>query len=158
MIHGRLTNEAETDPTKTAPENESTLLSRAQLAQSQRSEQIVFLLWILAISALLAFCFFASWLCITVLLAGFLAILVDPVITYFERLRVPRMLSSALMIIAGTALIGTLTYHSYQPIADVVDHMPTYARRIAEAVRPLVRKIEKVGGASGGSAAVVTRE
>lgn len=125
------------------------MLSRAELPQKRQVGQIVFLLWILIIAIVLAFCFFASSLCITVLLSGFLAILVDPLIEYFERLRIPRMVSAAAVIIAGTFLIGSLTYHSYRQIADVVDDLPTYARQIGDALKPLTRKIEKVQDSAG---------
>jgi hypothetical protein len=60
------------------------LLPREDLVQNRWLSQIVFLLWILALSLILAFCYFASSLCITLLLASFLAIVVDPLIMYFE--------------------------------------------------------------------------
>jgi len=54
---------------------------------------------------LIVFCYFASSLCITVVLATFLSILVDPLITALEKW-VPRALSSSLLIIAGAILLG----------------------------------------------------
>ena len=68
------------------------------------------LLWIIVIAILVAFGFFASSLCITVLLAAFLAILIDPLITRLERWHVPRTLSSALVIILGMVAVGVFTY------------------------------------------------
>src|SRR5271170_7773242 len=71
------------------------------------------LLWIIVIAILVAFGFFASSLCITVLLAAFLAILIDPLITRLERWHVPRTLSSALVIILGMVAVGVFTYTYY---------------------------------------------
>ena len=89
------------------------MLTREDLVQNRWLSQIVFLLWILTLSLIVAFCYFASSLCITLLLAAFLAIVADPLIMYFERWHISRMVSAAVLIVAGTALIGTLAYMSY---------------------------------------------
>jgi predicted PurR-regulated permease PerM len=111
--------------------------------------KIVLPLWILALSLLVAFCYFASSLCITVLLACLLAIVVDPLITFFERLHVPRMASSAAIIIGCTIVIGTATYASYRQVAEAIDNMPEYARRVGETISPLTKKIQKVQDSAG---------
>lgn len=98
---------------------------------------------------LLAFCYFASSICIAVLLASFLAIVVDPVITYFERWHVPRMVSSAVVIVAGMLLVGTLIYGSYRQVSDAVDNMPQYARRVGQAIAPFTKKVQKVQDSAG---------
>lgn len=82
-------------------------------------------------------------------LASFLAIVVDPVIMQLERLRIPRIVSAAFVIIAGTALIGALMYGSYRHVSDAVDQLPAYARRLSEAIAPITRKIEKVQDTAG---------
>jgi predicted PurR-regulated permease PerM len=64
------------------------LLNREDPVQKRWLSQIVF--WILALSLILAFCCFATSLCVTLLLASFLAIVVDPLIMYFERWRILR--------------------------------------------------------------------
>jgi len=43
---------------------------------------------------ILAFCFFASSICITVLLSGFLAILADPAVRVLERLWIARFIAA----------------------------------------------------------------
>ena len=132
-----------------ADEEGLTVLTRAGMPQSHYLSQIVYLLWVLALALVVAFFFLASSLCITILLSCFLAILVDPAIMFLERFRMSRMVSSALVIAAGTAVIGTLTYHSYRQIADVVDEMPAYAQRIGQALAPAVKKIEKLEDSAG---------
>ena len=69
-----------------ANEEGLTVLTRAGMPQNHLS-QIVYLLWVLALALVVAFFFFASSLCITILLSCFLAILVDPMIMFFERFR-----------------------------------------------------------------------
>jgi len=132
-----------------ATQGRPTLLTRAAPMQNGLLSQAVLLLWILALSVILAFCFFASSLCITVLLASFLAILVDPLVTRLERLHISRTLSAAIFIFLGTILIGTLTYVSYKQVSEQIDEMPRYAQRIGQAVAPLTKRIEKVRDSAG---------
>lgn len=116
---------------------------------SQSRAQLALPLWIVAILLFIAFCYFASSLCITVVLASFLAIVVDPLIVQIERLRIPRVISVAVVIIAGTALIGTAMYGSYRQISSALDQLPQYTLRVRDAIAPITRKIEKVQDTAG---------
>jgi predicted PurR-regulated permease PerM len=125
-------------------------LPNAAVSQQNRLLiRAVFLLWILAIALLVTFCYFASSLCITLLIASFLAIVVDPVIVLTERWHIPRTLSAALVILGGTAIIGLMAYASYNKVSGVVDDLPVYARRVGQAVAPLTKKIQKVEDSAG---------
>lgn len=117
--------------------------------QARLLSRIAWLLSAIALVLIMAFCFFASSFCITLLLAAFLAILVDPVVSKLERWHVPRSVSAGLIIVTGMLLFGFLTYSSYNRISDVVETMPQYAERIREMLQPLNRKIEKVQETAG---------
>src|SRR5579864_1179677 len=54
------------------------------------------LLLVIAAGVAIAFCYFASSICITLVLAAFLSILVDPVVIGMERVRIPRALAAGL--------------------------------------------------------------
>ena len=110
---------------------------------------IVLPLWILALALFVAFCYFASSLCITVLIAVLLAIVVDPLITRLERWHVSRMISSGVVIVASMLAIGTATYASYRQVDDAIDNMPVYARRIGDAISPFTKKMQKVQDSAG---------
>jgi predicted PurR-regulated permease PerM len=116
---------------------------------ARRQSQIVFLLGIIAVALLVAFCFFASSICITVLLASLLAIVIDPAITYLQKWHIPRMLSAATVIVAVTGLLGAGTYVSYKRVAGVVDDMPEYAKRIGEVIAPVTKQLQKVQDSAG---------
>jgi predicted PurR-regulated permease PerM len=109
----------------------------------------VALLWVIVIAIILGFCFFASSLCITFLLASFLAILVDPIPTYLERWHLPRLLSTALLVVSGVLLVAVSIYTSYGKAYVLIDSIPQYASRIRQAVEPLSRNIEKVQKSAG---------
>jgi predicted PurR-regulated permease PerM len=110
---------------------------------------IASLLWVIVIAILLAFCFFASSLCITFLLAGFLAILIDPIPTRLERWRVPRILSSALVMGVGILTVSCIVYASYGKASKLVDDVPIYVERTRDALKPLTLKMEKVQKSAG---------
>jgi len=57
--------------------------------------RIAILLFILVAGLLTVFGYYASSICITVVLAGFLAILFDPLVVKLERLHIPRRAAAA---------------------------------------------------------------
>src|SRR5271154_3431057 len=118
-------------------------------SQPRPPVKVVALLWVVVIAIVVAFGFFASSLCITFLLAGFLAILLDPIPTYFERWHVPRLLSTAVLVVFGMLLISALVYVTYGRASMIVDEIPEYADRIRDAVRPLSQSIERVQKSAG---------
>jgi predicted PurR-regulated permease PerM len=101
------------------------------------------------VGIMIAFCFFASSFCITLLLVTFLSILVDPTVSFLERWRLPRSVSSALLIRAGMLTLGLTAYGSYNRISVYVETFPAYAGRIAKIVEPLQLKIAKVEESAG---------
>lgn len=104
-----------------------------------------------AILALLgvAFCFFASSICITIVFAAFLAILMDPAVRMLEKIYLPRFFAAALIVFAGVVALGFLVYVSYGKLVDFSDDFPRYVSRIADAVSPISRKIERVQDSAG---------
>jgi predicted PurR-regulated permease PerM len=120
-----------------------------EVLQPRLLSRIAWLLWVIVLALVLAFCYFASSFCITLLLAAFLAILVDPVVTYLERWRVPRSASAGLIIVTGMLLLCFLTYASYNRISDIVETIPQYAERIRQVIKPLNQKIARVQETAG---------
>ncbi len=111
--------------------------------------RVVALLWVVVIAIIVAFGFFASSLCITFLLAGFLAILLDPIPTFFERWHIPRLLSTAVLVISGMFLFSVLVYATSGRASVIMDEIPVYAERIRDAVKPLSQGIERVQKSAG---------
>ena len=103
--------------------------------QSRLLSRIAWLLWAIVLVLLMAFCFFASSFCITLLLAAFLAILVDPAVSHLERWHIPRSASAGIIVVAGMVSFCFLTYASYNRISDIVETMPQYADRIRDVIR-----------------------
>lgn len=107
-------------------------------------ERIAFLLTIVVVAIGLAFCFFASSLCIAVILGALLAILIDPVVAAMERAGLGRTLGAALAVLFLVALLGFLIYGLYQKANAVADDLPIYAYRVQRTLQPLTNKIERL--------------
>src|SRR5258708_12369856 len=98
--------------------------------------RITALLWVVVIVLAVTFFYFASSFWITLLLAGFLAILVEPLVAGLERLHLPRSASAALVSVLGMIIISATLYAFYNKSADFVDTLPQYTRKIRIAINP----------------------
>ena len=94
-------------------------------ARPEVFDRIAKLLWVIVLALALAFCFLASSFCITLVLATFLSILIDPLVSFLERLRMPRSVSSTLMICVGMVGLGLAAYGSYNRISTFVEAFPS---------------------------------
>jgi predicted PurR-regulated permease PerM len=135
-------------------ERENSLSQQELMSQQSTPDQPVLrqgvrLLTGILILLLVAFCFFASSVCITIVVAAFLAILVDPAVTALERIRIPRFFAAALIVLLGVLAFGSLAYVSYGKLTDFFDDFPRYLNRIADALSPISSKIQRVQDSAG---------
>ena len=107
------------------------------------------LLFILVVGLLTVFGYYASSICITVILAAFLAILFDPVVIILEKLHLPRGVAAAAVVLAGMGLIGLLGHALYGRAVTFAEELPVYTAKIQQAIEPISRKIEKVQQSAG---------
>ena len=110
---------------------------------------IATLLFVLVAGVLTVFAYYASSICITVILAGFLAILFDPVVVKLEKLRLPRSVAAAAIVLAGMSLIGLLGYKLYGKAILFSEDIPVYTSKIQQAMEPISRKIQEVQQSAG---------
>jgi predicted PurR-regulated permease PerM len=110
---------------------------------------IAALLFVLVAGVLTVFAYYASSICITVILAGFLAILFDPVVVKLEKLRLPRSVAAAAIVLAGMSLVGLLGYKLYGKAVMFSEDIPIYTSKIQQAMEPISRKIHEVQQSAG---------
>ena len=91
----------------------------------------------------------ASSICITVVLAGFLAILFDPVVVILEKLHLPRGVAAAGIVLAGMGLIGLLGHELYGRAMTFAEELPVYTSKIQQTIESISRKIQKVQQSAG---------
>jgi predicted PurR-regulated permease PerM len=111
--------------------------------------RIATLLFILVAGLLTVFGYYASSICITVVLAGFLAILFDPVVVILEKLHLPRTVAAAGVVLAGLGLIGLLGYKLYGRAMTFAEQLPVYTSKIQQTIEPISRKFQKVQQSAG---------
>ena len=111
--------------------------------------RIATLLFILVTGLLTVFGYYASSICITVILAAFLAILFDPLVVQLEKLHLPRSLAAASVVLAGMGLLSLLGYELYGKAAAFAEELPVYTTKIQQAILPISQRIEKVQQSAG---------
>ena len=111
--------------------------------------RIAILLFILVAGLLTLFGYYASSICITVVLAGFLAILFDPVVVTLEKLHLPRGVAAAGIVLAGMSLIGLLGYALYGRAMSFAEELPVYASKVQQTIEPISRKIQDFQQSAG---------
>src|SRR5450759_3683981 len=111
--------------------------------------RIAILLFILVAGLLTVFGYYASSICITVVLAAFLAILFDPLVMKLERLHIPRSVAAAGIVLAGIGLIGLLGYALYGRAMSFAEELPVYASRVQQTIEPISRKIQNFQQSAG---------
>jgi len=124
--------------------NSPTLLTPGVNPEQQWLKRIALFLGLIFGTIVLAFCFFASSLCITIVLAAFLAILVDPLVVRVAKIGLGRALASGLVVLCFMVLAGTLTYVLYNRASAFADEFPNYAHRIQQAVAPFISKLDRI--------------
>ena len=111
--------------------------------------RIATLLLILVAGLLTVFGYYASSICITVILAGFLAILFDPLVVTLEKLHLPRSVAAAVIVLAGMGLIGLLGYVLYGKAITFAEELPAYSSKIQQIIEPVSRKIQDFQQSAG---------
>ena len=111
--------------------------------------RIAILLFVLVSGLLTVFGYYASSICIAVVLAGFLAILFDPVVVTLEKLHLPRGVAAAGIVLAGMSLIGLLGYALYGRAMSFAEELPVYASKVQQTVEPISRKSQELQQSAG---------
>jgi predicted PurR-regulated permease PerM len=136
-----------------AEPNQASIPEMAMPSSASSSDKllsrIAILLFILVAGLLTVFGYYASSICITVVLAGFLAILFDPLVVRLERLHIPRSLAAASIVLAGIGLIGLLGYALYGRALSFAEELPVYASTIQQTIAPISKRIQNFQQSAG---------
>jgi predicted PurR-regulated permease PerM len=100
-----------------------TALPSAMTSSDKMLSRITILLFILVAGLLTVFGYYASSICITVILAVFLAILFDPVVVILAKLHLPRSVAAAGIVLSGMSLDGLLGYVLYAKAMNFAEEL-----------------------------------
>ncbi len=96
---------------------------------------------IIAFVAFSAMCYFGAPVIITLVLAVILAYVLDPIVSFFTRLRVPRSISILAAFLIAAVLFGGLVMLFVERAQDFSKNLPKYRTRIIKVQRDIQSKI-----------------
>jgi predicted PurR-regulated permease PerM len=98
---------------------------------------------IIAGGIVIAFCYWASSVIMTVLLSVLLAYFLDPIVEWLERVRIPRVLGALVVLLLTTALLGGLAYMAVDRLDHFAGDWPKYSFVLRKAAVAIEKRIER---------------
>lgn len=93
--------------------------------------------------AAVALLYFGRAFCITLIISVILAFMLEPFVALFMRLRLPRPLASFLVCSIALLLVYLLGLGLFTQVAELMDELPVYSKRINELVDSVAERIER---------------
>ena len=99
---------------------------------------------VLAVTAVIAICYFAKLPLITLLLAILVAFMLDPLVAWLQRWRIPRWAGSFVVVLLLLGCLYGAAYFSYNRAVDFIDQLPKYSQNIERATLRFRQQAEKL--------------
>lgn len=99
---------------------------------------------IIAAGVLLYFCNEMELVLVVLLVSILLAFILAPIAQFLEQFRLPRSLASLVPVVVLLAIVGGITYLSYNQAASFVQNLPQYSGKIREELGHLRQKAERI--------------
>jgi predicted PurR-regulated permease PerM len=99
---------------------------------------------VLATGAIIALLYFGRVFLITLVIAVIIAFLLDPVVTVFVKMRLPRPVSSFVVCSFAVALVYLLGLGLYTEFSGLAEDLPTYSLRINTLVDGIAGRVEQM--------------
>jgi predicted PurR-regulated permease PerM len=96
---------------------------------------------IIAGGIVIAFCYFASSVLITLLVAVLLTYFLDPVVNWMENIRIPRALGSLIVVLVTIALVVFLAWSLIERVDQFGADWPNYERPLRAAADVVQKKM-----------------
>ncbi len=99
---------------------------------------------IIAVGIILTFCYYASLVILTLLVSILAAFVLDPVVSLMERVRLPRALSSFLVLLVAMLILSLLGYLFVDRVDEFAGDWPRYSRLLKTAVQTIQNRIDQL--------------
>jgi predicted PurR-regulated permease PerM len=99
---------------------------------------------LLAIAASVALLYFGRVFFITMVVAITIAFLLDPVVTAFVKLRLPRAVASFIVCSSGLLILYLLGLGLYTQFSGFVEELPAYSQRMNDMVDNIATRVDEV--------------
>jgi predicted PurR-regulated permease PerM len=107
---------------------------------------------VIAMAATIGLIYLLKLVLVTILASLLIAYSLEPVVSWFALLRVPRWIGALIAVGLTVALVGGIAYFSYNQAVGFVDQLPTYSARVRSSLENLRRRSEQL--ANPGESAV----
>jgi predicted PurR-regulated permease PerM len=97
---------------------------------------------IIAAGIVIAFCYWASTVLVTLLVAVLMAYFLDPMVTWMENWHVPRALGSLLVVLVTLALLVVLGWSLVERVDEFGEDWPKYRAPLRAAAIAVEKKVE----------------
>jgi predicted PurR-regulated permease PerM len=97
---------------------------------------------IIAVGIVIAFCYWASEVLVTLLVAVLLAYFLDPIVTWMERVHIPRALGSLLIVLVTIAGMVVLAWSLVERVDQFGADWPKYRAPLRAAANAVQKKME----------------
>ena len=97
---------------------------------------------IIAAGIVVAFCYWASSVLVTLLVAVLMAYFLDPLVTFLETLRVPRALGSLFVVIVTLALLMVLAWSLIEHVDQFGEDWPNYRAPLRAAADAVQKRLD----------------
>ena len=101
-------------------------------------------LTVLAVGAILTFCYFAEEPLAVILVSMLFAFVLDPVADVFTRMRMPRAVAAAIAVLLTCAALVGLLYVGFNKASGLLDELPKHSAEIKQDVAKITRKAQKI--------------
>ncbi len=99
---------------------------------------------IIAAGIVIAFCYWASAVLMTLLFSVLVAYFLDPLVSWIERLRIPRALSSLLVVLVSLGLLAVLGWSLVERVNQFGRDWPKYRAPLREVAQEVSNRLESL--------------
>jgi predicted PurR-regulated permease PerM len=99
---------------------------------------------ILALAASIALLYYGHVFFITVLIASIIAFLLDPIVTVFVKLRLPRAVASFIVCSIALLTLYLMAVGLYTEFSGFAEEFPTYSQRMNDMVDSIATQVDRM--------------
>lgn len=99
---------------------------------------------VLAVAASIALLYYGHIFFITMVIAVTIAFLLDPVVTVFVKLRLPRAVASFIVCSSALLFLYLMGLGLYAELSGFAEELPTYSQRMNEMVDDIATRVDQV--------------
>jgi predicted PurR-regulated permease PerM len=99
---------------------------------------------VLAVAASIALLYFGHIFFITMVIAVTIAFLLDPVVTFFVRMRLPRAVASFIVCSIALLLLYFMGLGLYTELSGFAEELPIYSQRMNDLVDSVATRVDQV--------------